>query len=51
MSTRLLFCSASSHVVLTRISPPGQFVIPTAYSKNVEGIISPVVFFWNVEKK
>jgi peptide/nickel transport system substrate-binding protein len=32
--------------------PTGQFVIPTAYRKNIEGIIiSPVVFMWNVEKK
>ena len=32
--------------------PTGQFVIPTAYRKNIEGIIiSPVAFFWNVEKK
>jgi peptide/nickel transport system substrate-binding protein len=32
--------------------PTGQFVIPTAYRKNIEGIIiAPVVFFWNVEKK
>jgi peptide/nickel transport system substrate-binding protein len=32
--------------------PTGQFVVPTAYRKNVEGIIiAPVVFLWNVEKK
>jgi peptide/nickel transport system substrate-binding protein len=32
--------------------PTGQFVIPTAYRKNLEGIIiAPVVFLWNVEKK
>jgi peptide/nickel transport system substrate-binding protein len=32
--------------------PTGQFVIPTAYRKNIYGIISsPVVFMWNVEKK
>jgi peptide/nickel transport system substrate-binding protein len=32
--------------------PTGQFVIPTAYRSNVEGIISaPIPFFWNVEKK
>jgi peptide/nickel transport system substrate-binding protein len=32
--------------------PTGQFVLPTAYRKNVSGIIiSPVVFLWNVEKK
>jgi peptide/nickel transport system substrate-binding protein len=31
--------------------PTGQFVIPTAYRKNLHGIIiAPVVFFWNVEK-
>jgi peptide/nickel transport system substrate-binding protein len=32
--------------------PTGLFVIPTAYRKNLEGIIiAPVVFLWNVEKK
>jgi peptide/nickel transport system substrate-binding protein len=32
--------------------PTGQFVIPTAYRKNLEGIIiAPVAFLWNVEKK
>jgi peptide/nickel transport system substrate-binding protein len=32
--------------------PTGQFVIPTAYRKNLQGIIiAPVVFLWNVEKK
>jgi peptide/nickel transport system substrate-binding protein len=32
--------------------PTGQFVIPTAYRKNLDGIIiAPVVFLWNVEKK
>jgi len=32
--------------------PTGQFVAPTAYRKNLEGIIiAPVVFLWNVEKK
>lgn len=32
--------------------PTGQFLIPTAYRKNLEGIIvAPVVFLWNVEKK
>jgi peptide/nickel transport system substrate-binding protein len=32
--------------------PTGQFVVPTAYRKNVSGIIiAPVVFLWNVEKK
>jgi peptide/nickel transport system substrate-binding protein len=31
--------------------PTGQFVAPTAYRKNLHGIIiSPVVFFWNVAK-
>jgi len=30
----------------------GQFVVPTAYRKNVEGIIiAPVPFLWNVEKR
>ena len=32
--------------------PTGQFVVPTAYRKNLEGIIiAPVAFVWNVEKK
>jgi peptide/nickel transport system substrate-binding protein len=32
--------------------PTGQFLIPTAYRKNLDGIIiAPVVFLWNVEKK
>ena len=32
--------------------PTGQFVIPTAYRKNLDGIIiAPVVFLWNVDKK
>jgi peptide/nickel transport system substrate-binding protein len=32
--------------------PTGQFVVPTAYRKNLDGIIvAPVVFAWNVEKK
>jgi peptide/nickel transport system substrate-binding protein len=32
--------------------PTGQFILPTAYRKNVEGVIvAPVVFLWNVEKK
>ncbi len=32
--------------------PTGQFVVPTAYRKNIEGIIlAPVAFLWNVEKK
>jgi peptide/nickel transport system substrate-binding protein len=32
--------------------PTGQFVVPTAYRKNLDGIIiAPVAFLWNVEKK
>lgn len=32
--------------------PTGQFVIPTAYRKNLKGVIvAPVVFLWNVEKE
>jgi peptide/nickel transport system substrate-binding protein len=32
--------------------PTGQFVIPTAYRKDLNGVIvAPVVFLWNVEKK
>jgi hypothetical protein len=32
--------------------PTVQFVIPTAYRKNLNGlIVAPVVFLWNVEKK
>ena len=32
--------------------PTGQFVAPTAYRKDLDGIIvAPVVFLWNVEKK
>ena len=32
--------------------PTGQFVIPTAFRKNLSGVIvAPVLFFWNVEKK
>jgi len=32
--------------------PTGQFLIPTAYRKNLDGIIiAPVVFLWNVDKK
>jgi peptide/nickel transport system substrate-binding protein len=32
--------------------PTGQFVVPTAYRKNLDGIIiAPVVFLWNVEKQ
>ena len=35
-----------------RYVPTGLFVIPTAYRKNLEGIIiAPVAFLWNVEKK
>jgi peptide/nickel transport system substrate-binding protein len=31
--------------------PTGQFVIPTAYRSNIEGVINaPIPFFWNVEK-
>ena len=31
--------------------PTGQFITPTAYRKNLSGIIpAPVVFLWNVEK-
>jgi peptide/nickel transport system substrate-binding protein len=33
-------------------APTGLFQIPTAYRKNLDGIIiAPVVFLWNVEKK
>jgi peptide/nickel transport system substrate-binding protein len=32
--------------------PTGQFVLPTAYRKNLSGIIiAPVVFLWNVDKQ
>jgi len=32
--------------------PTGQFVVPTPYRKNIDGIIvAPVPFLWNVEKK
>jgi peptide/nickel transport system substrate-binding protein len=32
--------------------PTGQFVIPTAYRKSLDGIIiAPVAFLWNVDKK
>ncbi|HJT05658.1 MAG TPA: ABC transporter substrate-binding protein, partial [Stellaceae bacterium] len=32
--------------------PTGQFIIPTAYRKNLKGVIvAPVVFLWNVEKE
>lgn len=31
--------------------PTGQFIIPTAYRKNLSGVIvAPVAFLWNVEK-
>jgi peptide/nickel transport system substrate-binding protein len=31
--------------------PTGQFVIPTAYRRDLHGlIIAPVVFMWNVDK-
>jgi peptide/nickel transport system substrate-binding protein len=32
--------------------PTGQFQLPTVYRRNLEGVIaSPVIFFWNIEKK
>ncbi|MBI3453449.1 MAG: ABC transporter substrate-binding protein, partial [Rhodospirillales bacterium] len=32
--------------------PTAQFILPTAFRKNIEGvIIAPVTFLWNVEKK
>jgi peptide/nickel transport system substrate-binding protein len=32
--------------------PTGQFIIPSAYRKNLEGVIvAPVAFLWNIEKK
>jgi peptide/nickel transport system substrate-binding protein len=32
--------------------PTGQFVVPTAYRKTLDGIIiAPVVFLWNVDKR
>lgn len=32
--------------------PTGQFVIPTAFRKNLKGVVpAPVVFLWNVEKE
>jgi peptide/nickel transport system substrate-binding protein len=38
--------------VATPYVPTGLFVIPTAYRKNLDGIIiAPVAFLWNVEKK
>ncbi|MFI4987607.1 MAG: ABC transporter substrate-binding protein, partial [Alphaproteobacteria bacterium] len=31
--------------------PTGQFVIPTAFRKNLKGVIvAPILFLWNVEK-
>jgi peptide/nickel transport system substrate-binding protein len=34
------------------IIPTAQFILPTAFRRNVEGvIIAPVAFLWNVEKK
>jgi peptide/nickel transport system substrate-binding protein len=32
--------------------PTAQFIIPTAFRRNLSGVIvSPVTFLWNVEKK
>jgi peptide/nickel transport system substrate-binding protein len=32
--------------------PTGQFILPTAYRKNITGlIIAPINLLWNVEKK
>jgi peptide/nickel transport system substrate-binding protein len=32
--------------------PTGQFIIPTAFRKNLKGVmVAPVVFLWNVEKQ
>jgi peptide/nickel transport system substrate-binding protein len=32
--------------------PTGQFVIPTAFRKNLKGVVpAPVVFLWNVDKQ
>jgi peptide/nickel transport system substrate-binding protein len=32
--------------------PTGQFILPSAYRKNLDGvIIAPVTFLWNIEKK
>ncbi|MSP87435.1 MAG: ABC transporter substrate-binding protein [Alphaproteobacteria bacterium] len=32
--------------------PTAQFILPTAFRKNIEGIIvAPVAFLWNIEKK
>jgi hypothetical protein len=34
------------------LHPDWQFVIPTAYRENLNGlIVAPVVFLWNAEKK
>ncbi len=31
--------------------PTGQFIIPSAYRKNLKGVIvAPVAFLWNIEK-
>jgi len=33
------------------VVPMGQFVLPTAYSTNLTGVLdSPVAFFWNIKK-
>lgn len=33
------------------VVPQGQFVLPTAYSANLTGVLdSPVAFFWNIKK-
>jgi len=33
------------------VVPMGQFVLPTAYSANLMGVLdSPVAFFWNIKK-
>jgi len=32
--------------------PTGQFILPTAFRSNIDGvIITPVIFLWNIEKK
>ena len=32
--------------------PTAQFIIPTAFRKNLTGVINgPIVFMWSVEKK
>ena len=41
-----------AYTTLIPYVPTGQFVVPTAYRKNLDGIIiAPVAFLWNVEKK